>query len=358
MITARRLSILTAILLSTVAAATAASAQQVTFEDQRGKTITLAETADNVVIFPKPMPFIYLAVDGGPGDLRGIHPATKTVMMDSIISKIFPTLADINTSVVETGFIPNVEEVLKISPDLVLQWTGDDAHFIEPLERVGIKVVGLGYGTREIAVGHLQIMGKLSGNEERVGKLIDWQDETLSALDKGLQPIPREKRTTMVYIDTLASNEITIFPMDEFFFSAPGLRNLAFEAGITGYSAKITPEQLLAWDPDIIVMNHYDVKQRPSDIYDNPVFSSLKAVKNHRIYKKPLLDPNSHEAPLIWEWMGRVGYPEVFDFDLREKVRSYYAESYGAELTDTQVDGVLNMDANVSSPNYRTMFGS
>jgi iron complex transport system substrate-binding protein len=346
-----------AFVLGAGVAANIVSAQEITFEDQRGKTITLAGPADSVVIFPKPMPFIYLAIDGGPEDLKGIHPATKTVMLDSIISGIFPALADINTSVVESGFIPNVEEVLKAAPDIVLQWTDDDAHFIEPMERVGIKVAGLGYGTREIAVGHLEIIGKLSGNDDRVARLIDWQTETLSALNKGLAPIPQERRTTMVYIDTLANNEITIFPLDEFFFTAPGLRNLAFEAGITGYSAKITPEQLLAWDPDIIVMNHYDVKQKPSDIYDNPVLSSLKAVKNHRIYKKPLLDPNSHEAPLIWKWMARVGYPEVFDFDLRRGVRSYYAESYGAELTDAQIDGVLNMEANVSSPDYRTLFG-
>ena len=347
-----------AVVVSAMAAPAFAGAEEITLEDQRGKTVTLAEPVDSIVIIPKPMPFIYIAIDGGPGDLKGIHPATKAVMLDSIISGIFPTLADVNTSVVTNGFVPNVEEVLKIAPDVVLQWTSDDANLIEPMERVGIKVVGLDYGTREIAIGHLEIIGKLSGNDGRVGKLLDWQTETLSALDKGLAPIPQEKRTTMVYIDTLANNEITIFPLDEFFFTAPGLRNLAFEAGITGYSAKITAETLLAWDPDVIIMNHYDVKQKPSDIYDNPVFSSLKAVQNHRIFKKPSLDPNSHEAPLIWKWMARVGYPEVFDFDLRQEVRSYYAGSYGAELTDAQVDDVLNMDANVSSPGYSAMFGS
>jgi iron complex transport system substrate-binding protein len=296
-----------ATILGAAAAATLASAQEITFQDQRGKTITLAEPTDSIVILPKPIPFMYIAVDGGPQDLKGINPATKAVMLDGIISQIFPALADINISVVTTGFVPNVEELLNISPDVVMQWSGDDAHLIEPMERVGIK---------------------------------------------------EEKRTTMVYIDTLANNEITIFPAAQFFFTAPGLRNLAVEAGITGSSAKITAETLLAWDPDIIVMNHYDVNQKPSDIYDNPVFSSLKAVQNHRIFKKPRLDPGSQEAPIIWQWMARVGYPEVFDFDLRSEVRTYYTDTYGTELTPEQVDGVLNIDANVSSPDYRVMFGS
>ena len=346
-----------AVVVSAMAAPAFAGAEEITFEDQRGKTITLAEPADNVVIMPMPMPFIYIAVDGGPQDLTGINPATKAVMDKSIISQIFPSLASINTSVVGSGFIPNVEEVLAVKPDLVLQWTSDDANLIEPMERVGINVVGLGWGSRELQKGHLEIIGKLSGNEKRVASFLDWQAETISALDKGLTPIPKEKRTTMVYIDSLANNEIAIFPSDEFFFTAPGLRNLAFEAGVPGGTAKISAETLLAWDPDIIIMNYYDVNQKPSDIYDNPVFSELRAVKNHRIFKTPLLDPGSQEAPLIWQWMASVGYPEVFDFDLRAEIHDYYASSYGAEITSEQIDRVLNMDANASSPDYRAMFG-
>ena len=348
----------TAMLASVFIATAAARAQEITFQDQRGKTVMLTEPVDSIVILPKPIPFMYIAVDGGPQDLKGINPATKTVMLDSIIGQIFPALANVNTSVVTTGFVPNVEELLKIAPDVVIQWSGDDAHLIEPMERVGIKVVALGWGSREIEKQQLEIVGRLSGNDDRVGKFLDWQTKTLAALDKGLVPIPHEKRTTMVYIDTLANNEIAIFPAAQFFFTAPGLRNLAYEAGVPGTTAKINAETLLAWDPDIIVMNHYDVKQKPSDIYDNPIFSSLKAVKNHRIFKKPRLDPGSQEAPIIWQWMASVGYPEVFDFDLRSEIRRYYADSYGADLTEEQIDGVLNMDANVSSPSYSTLFGS
>lgn len=357
MTSARRLSIRVTLLLSTAAFAATASGQQVTFQDQRGKTITLDAPADNVVIMPMPVPFMYLAVDGGPHDLTGINPATKAVMDKSIISQIFPSLASINTKVVGSGFIPNVEEVLAVKPDVVVQWADDDVHLIEPMERVGIKVAGLTWGTQEIAQEHLRLMGHISGNDDRVAKFLDWQKETIAALDKGLAPIPAEKRTTMVYIDTLANNEITIFPLAEYFFTAPGLRNLAVDAGLSGYSAKITAETLLAWDPDIIIMNHYDVNQKPSDIYDNPVFAGLKAVKSHRIFKKPLLDPGSQEAPMIWQWMARIGYPDVFKFDLRSEIGKYYTDSYNAKLTPAEIDGVLNMDANASSPDYRVMFG-
>lgn len=348
----------TAMLASVLMAMPMANAKEITFQDQRGKTVMLTEPVDSIVILPKPIPFMYIAVDGGPQDLKGINPATRTVVLDSIIGQIFPELANVNTSVVTTGFVPNIEELLKIAPDVVVQWSGDDAHLIEPMERVGIKVVALGWGSREIEKQQLEIVGRLSGNDDRVGKFLDWQTKTLAVLDKRLVPIPYEKRTTMVYIDTLANNEIAIFPAAQFFFTAPGLRNLAYEAGVPGTTAKINAETLLAWDPDIIVMNHYDVKQKPSDIYDNPIFSSLKAVKSHRIFKKPRLDPGSQEAPLVWKWMASVGYPELFNFDLRSEIRRYYADTYGADLTEEQINGVLNTDANVSSPSYSKLFGN
>ena len=228
----------TAMLASVLVAMPVAYAEEITFEDQRGKTVTLTEPVDSIVILPKPIPFMYVAVDGGPQDLKGIHPATKKVMLDSIIGQIYPALANVNTSVVTTGFIPNAEELLKIAPDVVMQWSGDDAHLIEPMERVGIEVVALGWGSREIEKQHLQIVGRLSGNDNRVAAFLDWQTNARAALDKGLASIPPEKRTTMVYIDTLANNEITIFPAAQFFFTAPGLRNLAYEAGVPGSTAE------------------------------------------------------------------------------------------------------------------------
>ena len=98
-------------MLAIVVLSPVAGAVEITVEDQRGKTVTLTEPVDSVVILPKPIPFVYIAVDGGPQDLRGINPATKKIMLDSVVGQIFPALADLSTSVVTTGFAPNVEEI-------------------------------------------------------------------------------------------------------------------------------------------------------------------------------------------------------------------------------------------------------
>ena len=57
----------------------AALSDEITFEDQRGKPITLAEPADNVVALPKPVPPMFIGVDGGTERLKGMHPAAQAV---------------------------------------------------------------------------------------------------------------------------------------------------------------------------------------------------------------------------------------------------------------------------------------
>ena len=96
------------------------AAAEVAFTDQRGKLITLSGPADRVVAFPKPAPSLYIAVDQGIEHLVGIHPAAQSAIMNSVLGKFFPGVANINTRIVGEGFVPNVEELLKTNPDVVI----------------------------------------------------------------------------------------------------------------------------------------------------------------------------------------------------------------------------------------------
>src|SRR5690349_19622865 len=122
-----------------------AQASDIAFKDQRDKLITPAHPAQRAVVLPKPIASTFIAVDGGTQHLAGIHPAAQSVIMGSVLGTIFPEVAKINTNVVREGFIPNVEEMLEVDPDVVIQWALKVEDYIEPLERVGLTVVGLGY---------------------------------------------------------------------------------------------------------------------------------------------------------------------------------------------------------------------
>ena len=43
------------------------------------------------------------------------------------------------------------------------------------------------------------------------------------------------------------------------------------------------------------------------------------------------------------QWMAKQMHPDLFeDLDIEQEVREYYAQFYGIELTDEQLDLILN----------------
>ena len=332
------------------------SSAQVTFTDQRGKLVTLDGPARRVVAFPKPAPSLYIAVDGGIEHLIGIHPAAQSAIMNSVLGKFFPGVAGINTRIVGEGFVPNVEELLKINPDAVIQWALKTDQYIEPMERVGLTVVGLSYGTYEIERERVSIVGKIAQKEERASSFLAWHDRVRQRLDEMLSGIPQDRRARMVFVDRLENNQLALFGRNEFFFQMAGLRNLAFEAGLNEGTVTVSAEQILAWDPEIIFLNYYDAAITPDDFYDNPVYDGVTAVQDRRIYKTPSLDTGNHEAPLVWMWMSMLAYPELEDWDLRQRLKDRYVELYGQSPSDEEVDQIMQLAVNAEGRDYLDKF--
>src|SRR5262245_31664855 len=109
--------------------------------DARGKTIEIVQPVKSVAIFPLPLPEAMIAIDGGTGRLKAINPIARTTLMNGVIGQLFPEIADIDTSLVGGDFVPNVEEVLRADPDVVIQWNFNLGTVVEPMENAGIKVV-------------------------------------------------------------------------------------------------------------------------------------------------------------------------------------------------------------------------
>ena len=90
---------------------------------------------------------------------------------------------------------------------------------------------------------------------------------------------------------------------------------------------------------------------RTSDILSNSVegidFSHLKAVQNGRVYDTTLgmwnwTTPNP-DGPLVLAWMACNTYPEQFaGYPLADTIRDYYKQWYNYDVTDEELEGMLN----------------
>ncbi|MBL8893610.1 MAG: iron ABC transporter substrate-binding protein, partial [Rhizobiales bacterium] len=126
----------------TVALAAIASAHAETrFLDHRNKEIVFEKPPEKIVSMFASGPLVYYAVEGNADHIAGVHQKGMKMYQTSIYGELIPQFLKMKSNVAGEGFMPNVEAILEVKPDAVLQWTFDPK-IIEPLERVGLKVVG------------------------------------------------------------------------------------------------------------------------------------------------------------------------------------------------------------------------
>jgi len=143
---------------------------------------------------------------------------------------------------------------------------------------------------------------------------------------------------------------------NDFYIKLVGAQNPAatISGAPSGGLVAVDKEQVLTWDPEIVLLGNFDAAT-PADMYANPVWKNLSAVRSRRVYKVPLggyrWDPPGQESPLMWQWLAQVAFPQP-TAALRDDIVQYYQFLYGRVPTSAQIDKMLWTDANAGSANY------
>ncbi len=329
------------------------SAEEITVTDQRGVEVTLDGPAEKIVSAVIPAPAIIAAVDGSWDRIAGINQSLLDANKLGIISKIFPE--SIATPVIAgSDFVPNMEEILSLDPDVVVQWgdRGDDV--VAPIEQAGYPVVGLEYGTQEDLETWISLFGDLIGKEERADSIIDWMHTEADAVAAQVAEIGGESPTALsISYSDQGISVSTGSDYAQYVFDLTGVTNVAEGAQVSDGVASV--EQIIAWDPDIIFLSAFDAAT-PEDVYADERLAEVSAVKEHRVYRSPLgvyrWQVPSAESPLFWNWVAALAYPGEYEVDLPAEMREQEQYLYNYEMTDEDIDLVLRTDINEGSANY------
>lgn len=114
-------------------------------------------------------------------------------------------------------------------------------------------------------------------------------------------------------------------------------------------TATVSMEQIYQWNPEVIYISSFTTTM-PEDILENKIagqdWSQIEAVKNGRVYKEPVgvyrWYPPSGDAPLMLKWMANHQYPGLFSYDMEKELKEYYQRFYRYELTDEDIEWILN----------------
>jgi iron complex transport system substrate-binding protein len=211
------------------------------------------------------------------------------------------------------------EKIIALRPDLVFLAEWKEKEFIQTLHEAKIPVFVIPTpDTFEKLKSVVAELAALVGEPAR-GKVL-WAslDRRLNAVSTKLRSVPAGRRLTVLSYSFSGSTYARGTSFDEL-SSKAGLINVASRAGLSGWP-QLSKEKVLELDPDVITLPSwsYDGKTDPSQFRDalmnDPVFSSLKAVKTKKIF---VMQDNHLQATSQYmvdavEDLARAAYPELF----------------------------------------------
>ena len=116
------------------------------------------------------------------------------------------------------------------------------------------------------------------------------------------------------------------------------------EPSSKGTGNEVDMEQILNWNPDVIVFSENSIYDT---VGEDPVWQNVSAIANNRYYEVPfgpynwIGQPPAVQRLLGMMWLGKLLYPEAATYDLYDEVAQYYQLFYHCDLTREQYDALM-----------------
>jgi iron complex transport system substrate-binding protein len=228
---------------------------------------------------------------------------------------------------------PSLEEILAREPDLVLASATIDRETADGLSAFGVPVVLLHAEDVQGIKEATEILGKVFGTEERVARLIAYLEESVERI-RGLMAEKGLEAPRVLFVGTrplrVASGDMYQTELIRLAGGIPVAEELR------GYWQNVDIEQVLLWDPEVIFIAPYG-KVFPEDLFADPVWRAVRAVREGRVYKMPRVfapwDVPTPESFLGLLWMAAKLHPEL-GIDVVAEARAFYRDFYGYELSE------------------------
>lgn len=190
-----------------------------------------------------------------------------------------------------TNGVPFPEEIIKAAPDVIVMSRSASVDADDLQNKTGIPVVvvpGSDTTLDQNAFDTIRILGRLYGLEQRAAVLTDYLQGIQKDLHDRTKDIPDSDKPT-VYVGGVSFKGHHGFEGTEAGygpFALIGAKNLADTTGQNG-AFNIDPEQVLAWDPDVIFVDFNGMSLIQEDYAKNPdYYNSLTAVQEGKVYSQ------------------------------------------------------------------------
>lgn len=239
----------------------------------------------------------------------------------------------------------NLEQLAALDPQIIIDVGEAKKSIVEDMDGVqdqlGIPTVHIDAYTTTFADAY-RTLGGLLGLEERAEALAVYCEEVMARTDAIMEKVG-DDRVNMLYL--LGTDGLNVIANGS--YHAEIIDTLANNLAVVedpsskGTGNPVDMEQILVWNPDIIV---FSPDSAYAQVGDDALWQELDAIANGQYAEVPFGPynwmgfPPSVQRYLGIMWLCDLFYPDVVEYDLYTEVAKYYDLFYHAELTQEQFD--------------------
>lgn len=256
--------------------------------------------------------------------------------------KFFPGIVDLPTAF--NGATVNTEELIRLKPDVVYMLSGMETQ--QDIEKTGIPVFVLDRKNPDELKAAVKLLARTLGSQQeqiadQYADYFDWVRKTVSERVRSRKSVPLKVFYASGANALATDGKDTL--ADTWIHDAGDI-NIASAHGIVGMSKSIAMENLIQWNPDVVIASS---AQAADNLQKDPRWKQINAVKNRRVYVNPcglyLWSIRSTEASIQTLWVATILHPDLFkDIDMVKETQRFYKQFFRYDLSADDAYSMLH----------------
>lgn len=274
------------------------------------------------------------------GGMDKVVATTEPIKKNVWFNLVYPNLKNIPTALNNNDM--QIEEIIKLDPDITIV---SNKNYVEQLNKQGLEAAYLPFRNYDEMRDSVLLTARLIGGdaEDRAREFDEYINEKIALVKSRTDEL--SSRPKVLHIVN-GSNFLKVDGKDSIideWIKIAGGENVVTKSG---NMIEITSEEILALDPDIVIIGGKNGEKSVREFYKQPMFSGLKAVTNKQIYANPngifSWDRYGAEGALQILWAAKTLHPEIFgDINLLDETKKFYKKFFNFELSDEQFELIL-----------------
>lgn len=345
-------ALLCALALSSAAAVTSRATSQPLHSAPTPETRQLTDAAGRVVTLPRTVNRVADPWHANNAMVLMLGGADKLVATSvqarnqPWLRKLYPRIERIPAAFNAAGEV-NVETLIGARPDVILMaYDGSLPKWMDSIAAYHVPVVLMPNSSLAGLETTVRMTGEVLGERatQVAADYVRYFDDNIRRITRVTRRLPRSARPKVLHTSSagiLAVDGRNTL-IDDWINVAGGIN----AADVAGNGKPVSLEQVVAWNPDVIIVGTAPNQRSRQAILEDPRWRGIRAVREGQVFANPsgayLWDRHSAEAALQVLWAAKLLHPAQFAaLDVNKETKLFYARFFHYSLTDAELASIM-----------------